>query len=149
MLVENQDIVKQLNAVLKNKLTAINQYFLHARVLKHLGDVALADQEYKASIVAMKHSDMLVEHILSLGGLPNLQELGKLMVGETPDAMLRNDLKHAETSVAVIIDAIKLCESKASLPAINLLNKLLESHYERMDFIHAQINEPQLKKETA
>ena len=99
MPVADPTLIKRLNAVLKNKLTGINQYFLHARMLKHWGDVKLADQEYKASIDAMKHSDMLVEHILSLGGLPNLQELGTLSIGETPTAMLCNDKAHVESCI--------------------------------------------------
>jgi bacterioferritin len=137
----DQDTIQHLNGVLKNKLTAINQYFLHARILKHLGHVKLADQEYKASIDAMKHSDMLVEHILSLGGLPNLQELGNLKVGDTPEEMLQSDLSHALASVNNIKTVVASCESKANLASISLLKRLLENHKERIDFIHTQLAE--------
>jgi bacterioferritin len=139
MPVANQDAISQLNAVLRNKLTAINQYFLHARVLKHLGHLALADQEYKASLVAMKHSDMLVEHVLSLGGLPNMQELGTLRIGETPEAILHNDLTHAEDSLRNVKEAMAICETAANLATVGLLKKIQESHQERIEFIHAQL----------
>ena len=138
MPVADPTIIKRLNTVLKNKLTGINQYFLHARMLKHWGDVKLADQEYKASIDAMKHSDMLVEYILSLGGLPNLQELGTLAIGETPAAMLGNDKAHVEFSSADIEEVIALCRGSATA---SLLGKILESQRERIAAINTQLAE--------
>jgi len=147
MPVADPTLIKRLNAVLKNKLTGINQYFLHARMLKHWGDVKLADQEYKASIDAMKHSDMLVEHILSLGGLPNLQELGTLSIGETPTAMLCNDKAHVESSSADIETLIALCHGSATA---SLLGKILESQRERIAAINTQLAEiTHLKKDCA
>ena len=140
MPVTDQDTIDQLNTILRNKLTAINQYFLHARVLKHMGHVQLADQEYKASIDAMKHSDMLVEHILQLGGLPNMQDLGKLLIGDVPEIMLHNDLKHVQASVVIVKKAIAACEHKGTATRV-ILTKLLENHQERMDLIHAQLAE--------
>jgi len=133
------DLIAHLNAVLKNTLTGINQYFLHARVLKHREHVKLADYEYKISIDAMKHSDMLVEHVLTLGGLPNMQELGRLMIGETMDAMLTNDLAHMETSILRLKTAIAYCESAAHPVTSLLLNRILESQQEHAGFIRSQI----------
>jgi len=137
----DQDTISHLNGVLKNKLTAINQYFLHARILKHLGHVKLADQEYKASIDAMKHSDMLVEHILTLGGIPNLQELSSLNIGETPEEMLQSDLDHVLASVSDVKSVIALCESKANLASVSLLKRLLDNHKERLDYLHTHLTE--------
>src|SRR5580692_1836607 len=113
MPVADKELTRHLNAVLKNKLTGINQYFLHARMLKHQGHVKLADYEYKSSIDIMKHSDMLVEHILSLGGSPNLQELGKLRIGETLESMLENDIAYSAETLALLHDALDFSEEKA------------------------------------
>src|SRR5580704_17010298 len=107
MPVADKELIRHLNAVLKNKLTGINQYFLHARMLKHMGQVKLADYEYKSSIDIMKHSDMLVEHILSIGSRPNLQDLGQLRIGETALRMLQNDLLLSDATLAAIHAAIE------------------------------------------
>jgi len=131
--------IKHLNAVLKNKLTGINQYFLHARMLKHQGDMRLADYEYKASIDAMKYSDMLVEHILSLGGTPQLQELGTLMIGEKSRDMLNNDLAHIEVTLVELKAAIAYCESRQDAATVGLLNKIRETQQERITFIERQL----------
>jgi bacterioferritin len=135
----DKEIISHLNAVLKSKLTGINQYFLHARILKHAGDMQLADVEYKASLGAMKHSDMLVEHILSLGGRPNLQELGRLSIGETADEMMQGDLALAETMVAQITSAITVSERGKDIATAALLAKILESQQERVSFLQSQI----------
>jgi bacterioferritin len=132
-------IVTHLNAVLKNKLTGINQYFLHARILKHAGNLMLADHEYKASIGAMKHSDMLVEHILTLGGTPAIAELGSLHIGATTPEILANDLSLTEAAYAQVKDAISFCESKKSAASVALLGKILESQQEHADFIRTQL----------
>jgi bacterioferritin len=136
-----------LNAVLKDTLTAINQYFLHARILKHQNHLTLADQEYKASIDAMKHSDMLVEHTLSLGGLPNLGALNILRIGNTPAEMLDNDLILAEASLLTVKESILSCERQGKLASIPLLLKLLCNHQERIDTLkhHITSHEPQQK----
>jgi len=139
------ELIVHLNAVLKSKLTGINQYFLHARMLKHQGDVALADNEYRASIEAMKHSDMLVEHVLALGGFPNLQELGSLMIGETSDTMLASDLAHGDTLLAQLKAAIAYSESAQHLASAQILKKILDSHNERAEFIRTQLNNPYAK----
>src|SRR3954470_7729387 len=102
MPAKNGELLTYLNAVLRNKLTGINQYFLHARMLKHMGNVRLADYEYKSSIDIMKHSDMLVEHILTLGGFPNLQELSKLNIGQTVADMLQSDLLLSQAAIVAL-----------------------------------------------
>jgi len=137
------EIIAHLNEVLKTKLTGINQYFLHARMLKHMGNLKLADYQYKASIDIMKHSDMLVENILSLGGFPNLQELGKLMIGNTVKSMLSNDLALSETALKQIRLAIALCESKAdsktALASLGVLRRIIDGQQEHIDFIRTQL----------
>lgn len=140
---DNNELISHLNAVLKNKLTGINQYFLHARMLKHLGNVKLADYEYKSSIDIMKHSDMLVEHILSLGGFPNLQELSKLRIGSTVEEMLSNDLMLSQSALALIKESMDFCESKPNskeaLVTLGILRKISEGQQEHIDFIHNQL----------
>jgi len=136
--------------VLKIKLTAINQYFLHARMLKHGGNVRLADYEYKASLEAMKPSDMLIEHILTQGGIPNLQALGTLQIGETPAEMLLNDLTLSETLIAQIRTAINFCESQKQEGTVTLLRRILENQQELAGLIRSQITSndftpPQMK----
>lgn len=138
-------LVQHLNAVLRCKLTGINQYFLHARMLKHQGNVRLADYEYKASIDAMKHADMLVELVLGLGGLPDLQELGKLLIGAHVGEMLRNDLTLAETALSQIESAIAFCEKKQDKATSGLLGKIIDSQREHIDFLRAQISSQPIK----
>lgn len=144
----DQDTLNQLNVVLKDKLTAINQYFLHARILKHMGFVQLADQEYKASIDAMKHSDMLVEHILSLGGLPNLQELGQLQIGDTAEEMLAKNRLHVEAALQNTQQAMSVCQLKGNMPSVALLQKLHEHQQERIRTIHTQLDNLHPNKRT-
>jgi bacterioferritin len=131
-----------LNAVLKYKLTGISQYFLHARMLKHQGQLRLADYEYKSSIDTMKHSDMLVEHILSLGGYPNLQELGSLSIGATADEMISNDLALREATGTTIEKALALAAAGAGEPydsSAALLRKILEGQQEHIEYLRGQL----------
>lgn len=132
-------IIIHLNEALKNQLTCVNQCFLHARMLKHQGQLQLADGEYKESIDSMKFSDMLVEHILSLGGLPNLQELGQLMVGETLPQMLKCDLKIKEKTYAQLESAITFCAAAGEEGSCLVLKKILVSIGEHIGYIHRQM----------
>lgn len=136
----DKDIVKHLNTILRNELTSINQYFLHARILKHMGFMKLADHEYKESIDEMRHADQLIERILFLGGLPNLQDLGKLMIGETVDEILKCDLKLEEQAEAMLKAAIAAAEAKQDFASADLLHKILDSEEEHILFIRTQLS---------
>ena len=134
------EIIKHLNVILRNELTAINQYFLHARMLKHMGLMKLADHEYKESIDEMKHADMLVERILFLKGLPNLQDLGKIFIGENVEEILKCDLKLEEKANLDLKAAITLCESKEDYTSGDILHRILDSEEEHVLFIQTQLS---------
>jgi bacterioferritin len=135
-----KEVIKHLNVILRNELTAINQYFLHARMLKHMGFMKLADQEYKESIDEMKHADMLVGRVLFLQGVPNLQDLGKLMVGETVPEILQCDLKLEEKGHADLKAAIAVCDEHKDYASSDLLQAILASEEEHQLFIRTQLN---------
>lgn len=139
----NKDIIKHLNGLLKSKLTGINQYFLHARMLKHQGAFNLADYEYKASIDAMKQADMLVEHILSLGGKPKLQELDKLAIGEESGSMFANDLVHAEYVQSQMKHIITISEDAEDFVTAGLVQKMLESQQQYITSLRSQMGVPE------
>lgn len=144
MPVNHQEIITHLNAVLQQQLGAINQYFLHARMLKHSGKMALADHEYKASIDAMKYADMLVEHILSLNGKPDLRELASLSLGDDEKAMLQSDLMVAEEAVKRLKAAMALCEGEAA--SLSLLERIMGSQQGHIDFIRNEFNNGNMKE---
>ena len=132
-------VIEFLNKALYNELTAINQYFLHAKMLKNWGLKELADHEYHESIDEMKHADKLSERILFLDGLPNFQALGKLRIGENPREVLNADLALELDALPLLRDAIKHCESVNDYVSRKLFADILESEEEHIDWIETQL----------
>ena len=132
--------ITHLQAQLKNELTAINQYFVHYRMLKHWGLDKLAAKEYEESIGEMKHADKLMDRIFTLDGLPNLQDLGKLNIGEDTPEILRSDLALETGAQATIKDGIAYCESVRDYVSRDLLQTILDDTEEHIDFLETQID---------
>lgn len=132
-------VIAHLNKVLYNELTAINQYFLHARMLKNWGLKELADYEYHESIDEMKHADVLIERILFLDGLPNLQQLGKLMIGENPRELMECDLKLEFTALGDLKAGIVHAEQIGDYVSREVFERILESEEEHIDWIETQL----------
>ncbi len=133
-------VIEFLNSALKNELTAINQYFLHSRMLKDWGISVLAEYEYKESIEEMEHADWLIERILFLGGLPNLQDLGKLRIGESVKEILECDLALEHDAIPLLRDAMEHCEKERDYVSRDLFGKILTNEEEHVDYLETQFD---------
>jgi bacterioferritin len=136
----DQKVIDYLNQILTNELTAINQYFLHARMLDNWGITKFGKKEYKESIEEMHHADALIKRILFLEGLPNLQRLDAIMIGQTAEEILKSDLALEQKAIGDLRLAIPYCENVRDFPTRDLLSEILRDEEEHVDFIETQFD---------
>ena len=139
-MLRDPKVVEYLNTVLTNELTAVNQYFLHARTLRHWGVTLLGKKEYAESIEEMRHADWLIERILFLGGLPNVQRLNQVLVGQTVQEILEADLKLEEKAMGDLRDGIAHAESVRDYVSRDLMRRILDNEEEHVDFLDRQFD---------
>ena len=140
MKAQSPEVIEYLNKVLRNELTAINQYFLHAKILEDRGYKKLAEQERKESIEEMEHADWLIERILFIEGLPNLQDLGRLLIGENVEEMLSCDLEQETIAIPLLREAIACCESVSDYVSRELLEKILDNEEDYVNWVETQLS---------
>ncbi|MFT4798924.1 MAG: bacterioferritin [Candidatus Azotimanducaceae bacterium] len=140
MKAQSTEVIDFLNSVLRNELTAINQYFLHAKIYADWGMKKLADKERAESIEEMVHADKLIERILFLEGLPNLQDLGKLLIGESVPEMLNCDLEQELIAIPLLRSAIAHCESVSDYTSRELFEEILSAEEEHVDWLETQVS---------
>jgi len=135
----DKKVIQYLNKAIRNELTAINQYFLHARMYENWGLKELNEKEYQESVDEMKHADALIKRVLFLEGLPNLQDLGKLKIGENTEEMLRCDLELELEAVPLLREAVEYCEQVKDYVSRELFEDILESEEEHIDWLETQL----------
>ncbi len=139
-MLHDPKVVEHLNTQLTNELTAVNQYFLHARLLQHWGVTKLGRHEYKESIEEMHHADWLIERILFLDGLPNVQRLNQVMIGQTVEEVLACDLKIEEKAMTDLREGIAYCESVRDYVSRDLFRRILDNEEHHVDFLDRQMD---------